>query len=138
MERLARVLIEENKLDKAEKVIDTAMEKMPVHKFGHYSMLIPFIDLYYQLNKPEKARKLASELNTVFQQHLTYYSQYSEEEIDLVFDDIEKNLMMYDQVVKYAIQNDTEAYTTKLKEEYVSYIKLYSFLMEDDEIENVE
>ena len=67
-----------NKLDKAEEILDISLEKMPVHKFGHYSMLISYIDIYYFLDKKEKARKLASELKTVLQENLTYYSQFDE------------------------------------------------------------
>lgn len=132
MERLVRALIKENKLKKAEEILDISLQKMPVNKFGHYSMLIPYIELYYKLGKTEKARKLSSELKSVFQEYLTYFSQYSEENINTVYDLIERNLLMYDQLVKTTSQYDSEAYANKLKDEYISYLKLYDFLIKEN------
>lgn len=131
MERLARALIEENQLEKAEEILDLSLEKMPVNKFGHYSMLFSYIDLYYTLQKPEKAQKLTQELKEVMQQKLTYYSQFNENNIESVFDEIERNLLMYDQIVKTATRFDTEEYANNLKNEYISYIKLFEFLIEE-------
>ena len=133
MERLARALIDENKLEKAEEILDISLEKMPIHKFGHYSMLISYVDLYYSLNKNEKARKLATELKTVLQENLTYYSQFDEYEIESVFNEVERSLLMYDQIVKTTIRFDDEAYATSIKDEYVDYLKLFDFLMSDEE-----
>jgi len=131
MERLARILISEGQVEKAKEILDISLEKMPVNKFGHYSMLISYIDLYYLLNEPEKARTLISELNTVFQENLTYYSQFSESDIEGVFNEIERSLLMYDQVVKTATQFDTEDYSISLKDEYISYLKLFDFLIQE-------
>jgi len=132
MERLARKLIEENQLDKAAEIIDISLEKMPVHKFGHYSMLISYVDLYYMLEKTEKARKLTAELNTVLQEQLTYYSQFDPNNIEGVFDEIERSLRMYDQIVRTTIRYDEEEFSTAMKEEYVSYLKLFDFLIADE------
>ena len=94
-------------------------------------MLISYIDLFYLLDEKEKAHKLITELTTVFQEKLRYYSQFSEAEIESVFNQIERNLLMYDQVIKTAIQFDDEEYGTKIKEEYVEYIKLFEFLISE-------
>ena len=131
MERLARVLISEGQLEKAKELLDISLEKMPVNKFGHYSMLISYIDLYYLLNENEKAQTLISELNTVFQENLTYYSQFNETDIEGIFNEIERSLLMYDQVVKTATQFDTEVYSNSLKDEYISYLKLFDFLIQE-------
>lgn len=133
MERLARTLISENKLEKAEEILDIAIEKMPVNKFGHYSMVISYIDLYYALDKNEKARKLISELNTVLQEKLTYYSQFDESYFNGIESELERNLLMYDQIVRTTIRFDEEDYATSIKDEYVSYLKLFDFLMEEDQ-----
>ena len=84
MERLARILIEEDQLEKAEEILDISLEKMPVHKFGHHSMLFSYLDLYYAVEKPEKARKLAAELKVVLQENLIYYSQFDTSNISCV------------------------------------------------------
>ena len=132
MERLARTLITENKLEKAEEILDISIEKMPAHKFGHYSMLISYIDLYYALDKTEKARKLSSELKTVLQEKLTYYSQFDESYFNSIESELERSLLMYDQIVKTTIRFDDEDFATSIKDEYVSYLKLFDFLMSED------
>lgn len=132
MERLATALIKENKLKKAEEILDLSLEKMPVSKFGHYSMLISYVDLYYALNKTEKARKLTAELKTVLQENLTYYSQFNDSEVETIFNEIERSLLMYDQIVKTSIQFDDEEYATILKDEYVGYLKLFDFLIDKE------
>lgn len=132
MERLARALIEENKLEKAEEIIDISLEKMPVNKFGHYSMLVSYIELYYHLNKPEKARNLTQQLKTVYQEYLVYYSQFDDSKIERIFNEIERNLLMYDQIVKTAVNFDDETYAHELKEEYISYLKLFEFLISEE------
>ena len=133
MERLARALIDENKLDKAEEILDISLEKMPPLKFGHYSMLFSYLDLYYEIDRQEKARNLASALKEVLKEKLYYYSQFDESNIEGILDEIERNLRMYDQIVRTAVRYDTEDYATTLKDEYLIYIKLFSFLIEDEE-----
>ena len=66
LSRLAEALIKEGKTEKAEKVLDLAMEKMPVRHFDYYSLLEPFILNYYQLDKPEKARAIYDEVTKIY------------------------------------------------------------------------
>jgi len=131
MERLARVLISEGQNEKAKEILDISLEKMPVNKFGHYSMLISYIDLYYILNEKEKARTLIAELNKVFQENLTYYSQFDDSYFGMIEDELQRSLLMYDQIIKTAAQFDDETYITSLKEEYVSYLKLFEFMLSE-------
>ena len=44
MARLAEELINKNQFEKAEEILDLAMEKMPIDFFGYYSLLYPIID----------------------------------------------------------------------------------------------
>ena len=41
MARLAEVLMDEGKNDKAREIMDLALEKMPIEYFGYYSLLTP-------------------------------------------------------------------------------------------------
>lgn len=72
--RLTETLLAEGKDDKAKKVIDLAMEKMPVDYFGYYTLLEPFAAGYYEVGEQEKARQLLSQLIAKYQDNLTYYS----------------------------------------------------------------
>ncbi|MDV7186148.1 DUF2723 domain-containing protein [Lutibacter sp. TH_r2] len=125
MERLAKALLYEKQFDKAEEIIDISIEKMPIDKFGHYSMVIPYVDLYYALNKKEKAQKLIEDLKIPIQEKLTYYSQFENQDFEAVYNQVERNLLMYDQLIKTAIQYDDESYATLLKDEYISYLRLF-------------
>jgi len=128
--RTVEALINEDKLDEAEELLDMAMDKMPVDGFAHYGMLLGFPDAYYELKKPEKARKVTEELINKFEQNLKYYSQFGEESMEVVFDEIESNLLMYDQLVKTTIQYDTEEYADKIKDRYIKQLEMFSNLLE--------
>ncbi|RXP44453.1 DUF2723 domain-containing protein [Lutibacter sp. HS1-25] len=131
MERLARVLISEGQNEKALEILDISLEKMPVHKFGHYSMLISYIDLYYILNQKEKARNLASELIIVFQENLVYYSQFNQSYFSSIEDELQRSLLMYDQIVKTSIKFDDKEFASGLRDEYINYLKMFQHLLEE-------
>ncbi|NHM05867.1 DUF2723 domain-containing protein [Flavobacterium sp. CYK-4] len=92
--RLMEQLINEGKKDKAKKVIDLAMEKMPVQYYGYYSLLDPFAGGYYEIGEKQKARQLLEELMTKYKENLTFYKGLkSSEQSNLVIDiitDIER------------------------------------------------
>jgi len=96
-------------------------------------MLIGYVDLYYGLDKKEKARKLTAELKTILQENLRYYAQFDESNVEAIYNDIERSLLMYDQMIKTAIRFDDETYANGLKEEYVGYLKLFDFLISDED-----
>jgi tetratricopeptide (TPR) repeat protein len=72
--RLAEALINEGKMEKAEDILDLAMEKMPVEYFEYYTLLEPFIQGYYEVGEKEKARDLYLQVAEKYQENLTYYS----------------------------------------------------------------
>ena len=131
VERLAKALIAEEKYEQALEILDLSLEKMPVNRFGHYSMLIPYLDLYYSLDKREKARQLLEELMKVFQEKLQYYSQFDPYEIEAVFDQVERNLLMYDQLVKTAIRYDEESYANEVRDTYIAHLRRFEFILSD-------
>ena len=55
-------LINEGKNDKAEKIIELAMAKMPVDLFEYYTLVEPFAQGYYEIGKKEKARAILKQL----------------------------------------------------------------------------
>ena len=74
MARLMEQLINEGKKEKAKKVIDLALTKMPMDYYGYYTMVEPFTSGYYELGEKEKARELLERLITKYKQSLTYYA----------------------------------------------------------------
>jgi hypothetical protein len=72
--RLTQQLIDEGDMQKAEKIIEMALNKMPIDYYGYYTMVEPFANAYYQINKKEKAREVLDKLVNKYKQSLTYFS----------------------------------------------------------------
>lgn len=103
--RVSEKLIDEKKFDKAEDLIDLAMEKMPVDKFKLYTLVEPFVEGYYRIDKPEKARKVFNDLGFMYKDHLDYYKTLSLEEQLLIPDDIITDLERYKTIIITGIEN---------------------------------
>lgn len=94
--RLMNQLILEGKKDKAKKVIEMALTKLPLNYYEYYSMIDPFADGYYQLGEKDKARKLLQELAAKYQDELRYFSELPAAEQRSYFpSDIYTNLIRY-------------------------------------------
>ena len=123
--RLVDQLILENKFSEAEKLIDKCMEKMPVNDFGYYTLLEPFINSYYLIEKSEKARKLFDEIAVKYQENLYYYStltnsnkkRYAEE----IYIDIERYRSLVDVMLNF---EDEEFLDIRMKE-FNNYLDLF-------------
>ncbi|WP_396157831.1 DUF2723 domain-containing protein [Flavobacterium sp.] len=74
MARLMEQLINEGKIAKAKKIIELALNKMPMDYYGYYTMVEPFAGGYYEVGEKAKARQLLERLMTKYKQNLTYYS----------------------------------------------------------------
>ena len=74
MARLMEQLINEGKNEKAKKIIDLALNKMPMDYYGYYTMVEPFASGYYELGEKAKAQELLERLITKYKQSLTYFS----------------------------------------------------------------
>jgi len=74
MARLMEQLINEGKKDKAKKIIDLALNIMPMDYYGYYTMVEPFAGGYYEVGEKAKARQLLERLMTKYKQNLTYYA----------------------------------------------------------------
>ena len=127
--RLAEEFIKEGNNDKAEEMLDLSLDKMPVKRYGHYGLVLGYIDNYYQISKTEKARNVANILVDIFQDRIEYYSGLDNYGISQRFDDIEATLLMYNNVVATADEYDKE-FADKLKLGYINSIKLLEDVIE--------
>jgi hypothetical protein len=75
--RLMDQLIAEGKKDKALKIIELAMTKMPIEKFNYYSVIEPFAKGYYELGEKVKAQQLLEKLIGKYKENLNYYGNLS-------------------------------------------------------------
>jgi hypothetical protein len=66
MARLTQQLINEGKTEKAKKIIDLALTKMPMDYYSYYTMLEPFAAAYYEVGEKAKARALLDKLTNKY------------------------------------------------------------------------
>ena len=68
LSRLMDQLIKEGKVDKAKKIIELALNKLPLDYYGYYSAVDPFANGYYEVGETQKARELLSKLAVKYKQ----------------------------------------------------------------------
>jgi hypothetical protein len=120
--RLAETLIREGKKEKAENILDLAMEKMPVKYFEYYSLVEPFAAGYYQIDKPEKARKVYEEVSAKLQEYLKYYGGMDLQAQGDMIEDIYSKMNQYESLVELTYTFDTPEYYAQEKKEFLSYL----------------
>ena len=133
MARLVDQLILEGKKDQAGTIIDLAMAKMPLDYYGYYTMLEPFINGYYQINKPQKARDLINKLVKKYQESLTYYSGLKSEEQNLLYVDIITDLERYRSLLGISKLNNDGAFYQKNRTTFNSFNKMFKRFDRDNE-----
>jgi hypothetical protein len=127
--RLAEELVKEEKFDTAEEILDLSINKMPIERYGHYGLVLGYVDNYYRVNNKEKARKVANTLVNIFQDRIEYYSGLDNYDVSQHFDDIEATLLMYNNVVGTVDEYDKE-FSDELKKGYVASFKLLESVIE--------
>jgi hypothetical protein len=125
LSRLMNQLIEEGKIDKAKNIIDLAVKKMPLDKFGYYSLVEPFADGYYKVGETAKAQDLLNKLVGKYKEDLNYYATLSSsDQTDLAIDiitDIERYRSLLD-VMK---ANKDNAFYEKHKTTFNTYVNVF-------------
>ena len=115
MARLAELLIDEGKLEKAKEIIDLSLEKMPVDYFGYYSLLTPFIEGYYRVEATADAQNLFEQIAEKHRDQLEYYESLS---LNLQYDlgeDILTEIERYRTLIEVIIDNkDVEFMASKI------------------------
>lgn len=131
--RLADALIEEGNNEKAETILDLAMEKMPVDKFEFYSLLEPFVLGYYDIDKPEKAREVYQDVVKQYQEHLMYYSGLKLHHQEVIADEIFSDMGRYRSLIDILVVMDKEEYARKEADKFNGYLKLFRYFYSEDE-----
>ena len=124
--RLMETLLVEGKKEKAEKVIDLAMAKMPIAYFEYYSMVEPFAMGYYEVGKKEKARKIIAELIQKYQENLTFFSGYKLAEQYYYASDIVSDIEQYRGLLEIIRAADDRAFYEKEKVKFNNFNKRFA------------
>ncbi|MFK7832778.1 MAG: DUF2723 domain-containing protein [Winogradskyella sp.] len=136
--RLIEQLINEEQLDKAEEIADIAMEKMPVDKFGFYSLLEPYVSAYYEIGNVEKGRALYKDVAKKYQENLVYYSGLDlEDQEQVVGEEIYLDIQRYRALIDILVIYNDEDFALQETKTFNSYLSLFDALMNrysDDEL----
>ena len=128
MARLAEVLMDEGKNDKAKEIMDLALEKMPIEYFGYYSLLTPFVDGYYRIGEKDKARKVFEAVAKKHQSQLNYFNNLS---LDLRYELAEEILTeveRYRALVEAVLDNKDKEKVGEYLQMFRSYSRAFAFL----------
>ncbi|MEM1338553.1 MAG: DUF2723 domain-containing protein [Bacteroidota bacterium] len=131
--RLSEQLIKENKIDKANNIIDMAMTQMPFENFGFYAFVEPFLDGYYKVGEQQKARALFEKLKKVYQERLEYYSGVPRDEQYARIEDILADLESYQRIVYITQDNQDLAFSEQESLVLREYIGLFDNFIDGSE-----
>ena len=135
MARLVEQLIVDEQFDKAENVIDLAVEKMPLKAFRYYAFVEPFIQGYYAVSAVDKAQKLATELLTLYLDHLAYYTTLNAEESYRRIEEIYSDLEATRRVLDLSTEANDEDFVAPFTEEYNGFINDLVYILENAQLE---
>jgi tetratricopeptide (TPR) repeat protein len=127
MARLADTLRKEKQYTKAEEVLDLAMEKMPIKHFGYYTLVNPIIEVYYKLDKVEKAREIWQEVAKKYQEKLRYFSSLSYEKQSDLVEEISNEIQRYRSLVDMLIYVQDDEMMQQEAETFNSYLELFEY-----------
>lgn len=132
--RLSDAFAETGDTIKALEILELSIEKMPIKDFGHFSLSIGYPEMYYLLGEIDKARKTAETLIQIFREQLIWLAEFSEEDSDLIFEEIDNNLLMYRNIIATQIDrfDPDENYKNEKQDEFIDTVKLFSHLMPDE------
>jgi hypothetical protein len=133
--RLVEALLKEGDTQRANEILDLAMNKMPVDHYGFYTLLEPFISGYFEVGKPERAKEIWEQVAKKYQENLKYYSGWDVEQQFTYADNIITDMERYRALVDLLFLNGEEEFGRKKAEEFNSYLSLYPSFYEDDEVE---
>lgn len=123
MARLMEQLINEGKKDKAKKIIDAALSKMPMDFYGYYTMVEPFAAGYYEIGEKAKAREVLERLTTKYKQSLLYFSNIQPSIQNGITTDIITDIERYRSLLTVMKDHNDLEFYNKNREIFNSYNK---------------
>jgi len=123
--RLMDKLIAEGKKDKAQNIIDLAMTKMPLDKFGYYSVVEPFARGYYEVDEKAKAQQLLDKLMTKYKENLNYYGGLKSSEQTDIAVDIITDIERYRSLLQVMKESGDVPFYNKNRAIFNTYIKMF-------------
>ena len=123
--KLAEALIAEGKPDSAVAVLDRGMELMPEKCVPYNYFALPFADIYYRLNKKDKAEALVTRVGDIYEKELNYYFRLSANDRILIDNDIRIALQIMRQLSMLAKQYGNKELDQKFEASFAKYVNMY-------------
>ncbi|WP_338647177.1 DUF2723 domain-containing protein [Flavobacterium sp. KS-LB2] len=133
LSRLMNQLIVEGQKDKAKKIIDLAMTKMPVEYFDYYSLVEPFAGGYYKIDEKAKAQQLLDKLVLKYRENLNYYGKLAPSEQTSIAIPIITDIERYRSLLTVMKENGDLDFYNKNRIIFNTYIKMFDRFGRDKE-----
>lgn len=124
--RLMKQLTVEEKTDRAKKIIELAMTKMPLEKFGYYSLVEPFAKGYYDVGEKAKAHDLLEKLMGKYKEELNYYAKLIPSEQSDVSIEIITAIERYRSLLTVIQESNDIEYYNSSKKTFNTYIEIFA------------
>ncbi|MFT5906938.1 MAG: hypothetical protein ACI836_000079 [Saprospiraceae bacterium] len=131
--RLTEELLNQGRNEKAEEILDLAMEKMPVEHFEYYSLLEPYVSGYYEIGEKQKARAVYFDVTKKFQEKIEYYGSIKLKRQYNLAQEIISEIEQYRNFINVTIVYDDEAFARQEAAKFNEYLKLFKAFYRDDE-----
>lgn len=126
--KLVEQLVKEGKNDKAEDIIDLALEKMPIKYFGYYIFTEPFIDGYFKIGKTEKALATYNQVKGKYLEYLDYYKSVPLSEQSNALEEIYGYLEKYKSLTELLDANGQKELFEKEVTVFQGYVEQFQHL----------
>ena len=133
MARLAETLINKGKNEKAQAIIDLALEKMPLDDYGYYSLLVPFIDGYYRINQDQKARTLSDQIAFKYNDRLAYFNSLESQLQYNLGEEIITEIERYRTLIEANLKHSDKTDVQPLLDDFTEAITPFKYLYGDYE-----
>ena len=126
MARLMEQLINEGKIEKAKKIIELSLKKMPIDYYGYYLTVEPFASGYYEVGEKAKARELLEKLMTKYKQNLTYFAGIQPSVQNGIATDIVTDIERYRSLLKVMKDRGDKEFYDKNRAIFNTYVKRFT------------
>lgn len=131
--RLVENLLNEGDTTRAKEILDLAMEHTPVEYYGYYSLVEPYIDGYYKVGEPERAREIWEQVATKYQENLKWYSTWGVDRQYRYADEIISDMERYRSLVDILVRNQDEEIIQEKADEFNEHLRMFRHFYGDEE-----
>jgi tetratricopeptide (TPR) repeat protein len=106
--RLAETLLNEDKKDKALKVLDKILQILPNERISFDFQMVNIAELYARTGKEERAKQILNKLDAVTKENLDYFLEFPKEKLAGIDFEMRVNLYTLEEILKSANANHFE------------------------------